>query len=178
MTKKETGSRKAGKGHNMEVERIRELLHLLEETRFAEVEIEQGDVRIRVARTSAQPAQAPIQVTAPALPAAAPAAAQAAEAGAASVGAGNFDVRIPPEPMPGKVITSPIVGTFYRAPAPDKPPYVENGGKVKKGQVVCIVEAMKLMNEIESEFDGTVAAILVEDGEPVEFGQPLMRIES
>jgi acetyl-CoA carboxylase biotin carboxyl carrier protein len=77
----------------------------------------------------------------------------------------------------GHVITSPFVGTFYRSPAPDQPSYVEVGTAVKKGQVLCIIEAMKLMNEIESEVAGKVAEVLAQNGQPVEFGQPLFRIE-
>jgi acetyl-CoA carboxylase biotin carboxyl carrier protein len=73
-------------------------------------------------------------------------------------------------------VNSPFVGTFYRAPSPESPPFVEAGAKVKKGQVLCIVEAMKLMNEIESEVDGTVAEIFVQNATPVEFGEPLFRI--
>ena len=83
-------------------------------------------------------------------------------------------------PDPSKhlqVVTSPFVGTFYRTPAPDQPPFVEVGAAVKKGQVLCIIEAMKLMNEIESEIAGTVLEILAENGQPVEFGQPLFRLE-
>ncbi len=78
---------------------------------------------------------------------------------------------------PGALVTSPFVGTFYRAPSPDSQPYVDVGTKVKKGQVVCIVEAMKLMNEIEAEAEGKIAEILVQNATPVEFGQPLFRIE-
>jgi acetyl-CoA carboxylase biotin carboxyl carrier protein len=77
----------------------------------------------------------------------------------------------------GSEITSPMVGTFYRAPAPDEPPFVEVGDRIRNGQTVCIIEAMKLMNEIESEFSGQVVEILVENGQPVEYGQPLMRIK-
>jgi acetyl-CoA carboxylase biotin carboxyl carrier protein len=77
---------------------------------------------------------------------------------------------------PGVLVTSPFVGTFYRAPSPDSPPFVDVGSKVKKGQTLCIVEAMKLMNEIEAEADGTVAEILVQNATPVEFGEPLFRI--
>ncbi|MFQ5508190.1 MAG: acetyl-CoA carboxylase biotin carboxyl carrier protein [Leptospirillia bacterium] len=160
----------------MDLKEIKELITFLEGTRFSEVEIESKGVKVRVAEPEPvqQVVAAPVQQAAP------PAApAQAPQAGEATPAAGGgYDVRIPSEPAPGKVIASPIVGTFYRAPAPDKPPYSEVGGVVKKGQVVCIVEAMKLMNEIESEFDGKVAAFLVEDGDPVEFGQPLMRIEA
>ena len=78
---------------------------------------------------------------------------------------------------PGFVVAAPLVGTFYRSPSPDSPPFVEVGSTVKKGQVLCIVEAMKLMNEIEAEVAGTVAEILVQNGSPVEFGQPLFRLE-
>jgi len=88
-------------------------------------------------------------------------------------------VTVSEQPTPektGNYVTSPIVGTFYAAPAPDKPPFVQIGDKVKKGQVVCIVESMKLMNEINSEFDGTVAAILAMDGEAVDFGKELIEI--
>jgi acetyl-CoA carboxylase biotin carboxyl carrier protein len=77
---------------------------------------------------------------------------------------------------PGALVTSPFVGTFYRAPSPDSPPYVDVGSKVKKGQVLCIVEAMKLMNEIEAEVEGVVAEILTQNATPVEFGQPLFRV--
>jgi len=136
----------------MELKDIKELISFLEKTAFAEVEVREGEVP-------------------------APAAPAAAVGPQAETRAPGYDVRIPPAPEPGRVIASPIVGTFYRAAAPDKPPYVEVGGTVKKGQVVCIVEAMKLMNEIESEFEGRIVAVLVDDGEPVEFGQALMRIE-
>ncbi len=81
-----------------------------------------------------------------------------------------------PADKPGAIVTSPFVGTFYRAPSPESPPFVDVGAKVKKGQTLCIVEAMKLMNEIESEVDGTVAEILVQNATPVEFGEPLFRI--
>lgn len=84
---------------------------------------------------------------------------------------------IPRETASGKVVKSPIIGTFYSAPAPGKPPFVSVGSDVKKGAVVCIVESMKLMNEINSDYDGKVAEIYVKDGESVEFDQPLMRLE-
>ena len=81
-----------------------------------------------------------------------------------------------PADKPGVLVTSPFVGTFYRAPSPESPPFVDVGAKVKKGQTLCIVEAMKLMNEIEAEADGTVAEILVQNATPVEFGEALFRI--
>jgi acetyl-CoA carboxylase biotin carboxyl carrier protein len=118
-----------------------------------------------------QAAPAAIHAAAPAMPAAAPVlhAAPAAPAPAAP--------RAEKPEKPGALVTSPFVGTFYRAPSPESPPYVDVGAKVKKGQVLCIVEAMKLMNEIEAEVEGTVAEILVANATPVEFGQPLFRIE-
>jgi len=154
----------------MDLKQIKDLIAYLESTAFAEVEVEQGEVRVRVVRQAR-----PQAASGPAVSAAQAAQAQAAEAAQGAGGA--YEVRIPEAPEAGRVVASPIVGTFYRAPAPDKPPYVEIGALVKKGQVVCIVEAMKLMNEIESEFEGRVTAILVNDGDPVEFGQPLMRVE-
>ncbi len=148
----------------MTLKEIKDLISFLDKTRFTEMEIEQEGIRLRL--TQDQP---PVVEPAPLVAQPAAVVAEAPK--------GGYDVRIPEEET-GKVIASPIVGTFYAAPAPDKPPYVQVGDTVKKGQVVCIVEAMKLMNEIESEFDGKVAAILVEEGKPVEFGQPLLRIEA
>jgi acetyl-CoA carboxylase biotin carboxyl carrier protein len=81
-----------------------------------------------------------------------------------------------PADKPGTIVSSPFVGTFYRAPSPESPPFVDVGAKVKKGQTLCIVEAMKLMNEIEAEVDGVVAEIFVQNATPVEFGEPLFRI--
>jgi len=155
----------------MDLKQIKALISFLDETRFTEVEIEQEGIRLRLSQDTA-----PVVVQAAAPVAAAPAAAPVAVAPAAEPATGGFDVRVPEEDN-GKVVASPIVGTFYSAPSPDKPAYAKVGDTVAKGQVVCIVEAMKLMNEIESEFSGKVTAILVEDGEPVEFGQPLIRIE-
>ncbi len=162
----------------MDLKEIKDLISFLDETRFTEVEIEQDGMRLRLSQDQPPVVMAPAAAPqAPAAPAAVQAPAPAPQASVPEAPAGNFDVRIPEEET-GKVVASPIVGTFYRAPAPDKPPYVQVGDTVKKGQVICIVEAMKLMNEIESEFDGKVAAILADEGEPVEFGQPLIRIEA
>ncbi|RKG54146.1 acetyl-CoA carboxylase biotin carboxyl carrier protein [Corallococcus sp. AB011P] len=110
----------------------------------------------------------PVEYAAPAAPRVAPAAALAAPTAAAPE---------KPAEKPGHQVTSPFVGTFYRTPAPDQPPFVDVGTVVRKGQVLCIVEAMKLMNEIESEVSGRIAEVLVENGRPVEFGQALFRIE-
>ena len=107
------------------------------------------------------PAPAPMPIVA-GVPASAPAAESASK---------------PAEPVSGNIITSPIVGTFYASPSPDKPPFVKVGDNVNAGDVVCIIESMKLMNEINSDFTGRVAEIYAKNGEPVEFGQKLMRIE-
>ena len=98
-------------------------------------------------------------------------------AAAAAPRAPALELEAKPEAKPGTIITSPFVGTFYRSPSPDSPPFVDVGTVVKKGQVLCIVEAMKLMNEIEAEAPGKVAEIMVPNATPVEFGQPLFRLE-
>lgn len=140
---------------------IRELADLLSETGLTEIEIEQDGLRVRVARSSlvnaavsAAPASAPRRPDDPANVSAEP------------------DLAIHPG-----AVTSPMVGTAYRAPEPGAPPFVEVGSEIKEGQTVLIVEAMKTMNQIPAPRGGTVTAILIEDGEPVEFGQPLIIIE-
>ncbi len=108
-----------------------------------------------------------------------PAPAPAAATQAATPSPALEDVPAAEEPaLDGHVLTSPIVGTFYAAPSPDSPPYVEIGGRIEKGQVVCIVEAMKLMNEIEADVSGTVSSVVPDNGDPVEFGAPLFVIRT
>ncbi len=154
----------------MDIRKVKKLMELLEDSDIAELEIKEGEESVRISRASSiAGAVAPPAVVAAPLPASAPAPTAASTPAAA-----------PAEPVAaesGNVVTSPMVGTFYRAPAPDSPPYVELGQQVKEGDVIGIVEAMKMMNQIESELSGAVTAILVEDGKPVEFGQPLVRIE-
>lgn len=154
----------------MDIRKVKKLIELLEESNIDEIEIKEGEESVRISRNSAQnlmAAHAPMYA-APA-PAPAPvAAAPAAEAPAAA-----------PEPAPvaaGHVVKSPMVGTFYRAPSPSSPSFAEVGQQVKVGDVICIVEAMKMMNQIEADKSGTIEAILVENGEPVEFDQPLFSI--
>jgi acetyl-CoA carboxylase biotin carboxyl carrier protein len=137
---------------------VRSLARLLEETGLSEIEIEEGGRRVRVARTLAG-AAAPIPVAIPHAPAVA-AVERATE----------------PAVHPGTVV-SPMVGSAYRAPAPGAKPFVEIGSRVKAGEVLLIIEAMKTMNQIEAPRAGAVIQILFEDGQPVEFGQPLMIIE-
>lgn len=147
-------------------ELVRELAQLLNETDLSEIEVEKGDLRVRVARTLTATVQVPAaasMMAAPA-PAAAPAAAPApsdAKAAAAHPGA----------------VPSPMVGTAYRRPSPDAKPFVEIGSVVKAGERVLLVEAMKTFNDIVAPRAGTVVAIMVEDGQPVEYGEPLLVIE-
>ncbi|MFT4862761.1 MAG: acetyl-CoA carboxylase biotin carboxyl carrier protein [Pseudohongiellaceae bacterium] len=148
----------------MDIRKVKKLIELLEESDIAEIEIKEGEEAVRISRlSSAAPAQMAYQPApvAPAPLAAAPAPAR--EAVAAPVVTGNN-------------VQSPMVGTFYRSPSPSTPPFVEIGTHVQVGDVVCIVEAMKMMNQIEADHAGVVEAILVTDGEPVEYDQPLIRI--
>ena len=146
----------------MDIRKVKKLIELLEASDIAEIEIKEGEESIRISRASNSTPVAP-PVAAVAAPPVAQLAAEVEAPTAASSSEGN-------------IIQSPMVGTFYRAPAPSSPPYVEVGQHVKVGDVVCIVEAMKMMNQIEADYAGVVAAFLIEDGEPVEFDQALIRI--
>ena len=141
----------------MDIRKIKKLIQMLQDSDLREIEVKEGEESVRIARgidtpsNSLQSTQANISPT-----------------------SNNQDIT---SISSGSSIKSPIVGTFYRKPTPDKPPYVELGDHVNTGDVVCIVEAMKMMNEIKSEFTGIVTAISVEDGEPVEFDQSLIIID-
>ena len=152
----------------MDIRKVKKLIELLESSDVAEIEIKEGEESVRISRNSPQTMMsAPQYVQAPA-PAAAPvAAAPASEAPAQESSAAQHK---------GDVIKSPMVGTYYRSPSPTSPAFIEVGKQVKVGDVICIIEAMKMMNQIEADKAGTVEAILVEDGEPVEFDQPLVSI--
>ncbi|RTL50636.1 MAG: acetyl-CoA carboxylase biotin carboxyl carrier protein [Rhodocyclaceae bacterium] len=147
----------------MDLRKLKTLIDLVQNSGISELEISEGEEKIRIAKHLTA---APTTVM---LPAAAPVAATAAAAPVAAAPVGNGL----PE---GHVVTAPMVGTFYRSGSPGNPPFVEVGQAVKEGDTLCILEAMKLMNEIESDASGTVKAILVENGQPVEFGQPLFII--
>jgi acetyl-CoA carboxylase biotin carboxyl carrier protein len=150
----------------MDIRKIKKLIELVEESGISELEISEGEESVRISRNSPVSA-APIQyAAAPAPVAAAPVAAApvAAEAAAPAVPAGHQ-------------VLSPMVGTFYGAPSPDAKPFVKVGQSVTAGETLCIVEAMKMMNQIEADKSGVVTAILVEDGQPVEFDQALVIIE-
>ena len=158
----------------MNQKEIQELLDLLIEKDIAEFELEHDGVRLRVKRSAAA---APVVASAPApLPLAAPPVAAAAPAATAPPIAASPALV---EDEPGIfLVCSPIVGTFFEASSPGAPPFVKQGDKVALGQVLCVVEAMKLMNEIEAEAAGVIAEILVASGQPVEYGQPLFKIRT
>ena len=148
----------------MDIRKIKKLIELLEESNVYEIEIKEGEEAVRISRGGA-PVAAPQVFAAPA-PVAAPTPAAAPAADAAPAEAA----------IAGHTVNSPMVGTFYQSPAPGAKSFVEVGQKVNVGDTICIVEAMKMMNQIEADKAGTIGAILVSDGEPVEFDQPLVTI--
>ncbi|MGM0594838.1 MAG: acetyl-CoA carboxylase biotin carboxyl carrier protein [Pseudomonadota bacterium] len=149
----------------MDIRKVKKLIELLEESGIAEIEIHEGEESVRISRNSqgapqlAAPAPAPVPA-----PAAAPTPAPESSDSASDVPSGHQ-------------VTSPIVGTLYRSPSPSAKPFVEVGQSVSVGDTLCIIEAMKIMNQIEADKAGVIKAILAENGEPVEFGQPLFIIE-
>jgi acetyl-CoA carboxylase biotin carboxyl carrier protein len=153
----------------MDIRKVKKLIELLEESNIDEIEIKEGEESVRISRNGAQAKQlvgAPYYAPPPPAPVA-PAPAPAAAA---------VPVAEPAAESSGHVVRSPMVGTFYRSPSPTSASFVEVGQTVKAGEVICIVEAMKMMNQIEADKSGTIEAILVESGEPVEFDQPLFSI--
>ena len=155
----------------MDLRKLKTLIDLVAESGIAELEITEGEGKVRIVKFSqtVQPQAYVAPVAAPLAAAPAPAPAAAAPAGAAAATAA-------PAAASGHVVKSPMVGTFYRAPNPGAAPFVEVGQSVKEGQPLCIIEAMKLLNEIEADKTGVIKEILVENGEPVEYGQPLFVI--
>ena len=151
----------------MDLRKLKKLIDLVEESGIAELEITEGEEKVRISRNSSANAPATAVVT----PATA-ASPTAPGAGAAAVASGEAGARQPE----GHVLKSPMVGTYYRAPTPGAKPFVEVGQTVNAGDTVCIIEAMKLLNEIEADHAGVIKAILVENGQPVEYGHPLMVI--
>ena len=150
----------------MDLRKLKTLIDLVADSTIAELEVTEGDSKVRIVKTPAATNQ-PMQYLQMPMQAQAAAAAPAVAAAPAPVE--------PPE-IEGNVVKAPMVGTFYRAPGPGKSSYVEVGTAVKVAEPVCIIEAMKLLNEIEAGFDGTIKEILVENGQPVEYGQPLFII--
>jgi acetyl-CoA carboxylase biotin carboxyl carrier protein len=155
----------------MDIRKIKKLIELLEESGIAEIEIKEGEEAVRISRmplASAHPHAMP----------------QFMPAAAAPLAAGSAVVAVPaaqsetPKPKPNEhVITAPMVGTFYASPSPAAKAFVEIGDEIKVGQVLCIIEAMKMMNQIEADRAGKIASIMARNGDPVEFGQPLFVIE-
>lgn len=156
----------------MDIRKVKKLIELLEESNISEIEIQEGEESVRISR---HPNGAPSQPMAMHQPAWGHPMPPQAPLPAAAPGESATEAQAPAQPA-GHAVTSPMVGTFYRAPAPGAKAFVEVGQSVKKGETVCIVEAMKMMNQIEVDQDGVVEAILVEDGEPVEFDQPMLII--
>ena len=142
----------------MDIRKIKKLIEMLQDSDMTEIEVQEGEESVRIVRGSVKPFEVKTTSVSPA---------------SVNVLSENNEVAANES---GSPIKSPIVGTFYRKPAPDKPPFVEIGSHVNAGDVVCIVEAMKMMNEIKSEFTGKVSAINIDDGEPVEFDQSLIVI--
>ena len=151
----------------MDIRKVKKLIEMLEASGIHEIEITEGEESVRISRQSSM--QPPMQYAAAAAPlpiAGAPAANTTEEA-----------AKMSPEPASGHVVTSPMVGTFYSAPTPNASSFAPVGTNVSAGETLCIIEAMKMMNQIESDVSGVVKEILVANGEPVEFGQPLFIIE-
>jgi acetyl-CoA carboxylase biotin carboxyl carrier protein len=150
----------------MDIRKVKKLIELLEESQIAEIEIHEGEESVRISRTGPAAAAPPVWYPPPAAPA--PVAAPAAA-----------DVPAPAEEPAGPAghsVTSPMVGTFYEAPSPGAKPFVEVGHTVNVGDTLCIIEAMKMLNQIEADKAGTITAKLVDNGQPVEYGQPLFVI--
>ncbi len=152
----------------MDIRKVKKLIELLEESGVAEIEIKEGEESVRISRHGPGAVTTYVQA-----PQAAPPAAAATPAPAAKAAAEEPD----PGPRPDTAVTAPMVGTFYGSAAPGAKSFVEVGSEVKVGQTLCIIEAMKMMNQIESDKAGKVVSVLVKNGDPVEFGQPLFIIE-
>ena len=148
----------------MDIRKVKKLIELLEESGIAEIEIKEGEESVRISRHGT--AQAPMQY------AAAPIAAPAPAAAATPAAEESAEDAMPS----GHVCKSPMVGTYYSCPSPEAPSFVQIGDTVSEGDTLCIVEAMKILNQIEADKSGTIKAILVENGQPIEFGQPLFVI--
>jgi acetyl-CoA carboxylase biotin carboxyl carrier protein len=166
MANKNPTKKPAAAGDSFTLDDVQDLIKVIEKSSVTHIEWTKGDERVVLSRGGA--VGTPIYAHAAPIAAAIP-------GSAAPAAKGDAKAEVKPD-KPGTVVTSPFVGTFYRAPSPEAAPFTDVGQKVKKGQTLCIVEAMKLMNEIECEVDGTVAEILVQNATPVEFGEPLFRI--
>jgi len=153
----------------VDIRKVKKLIELLEESGISEIEISEGEESVRISRYP-NPGTVSVQTVAAPAPATAPQAAAPANGNGPAAAAPAASTR-------GQQVTAPMVGTFYSGPAPGAKPFVEIGTEVKAGDTLCVIEAMKMMNQIESEVSGKVVSILVENGNPVEFGQALFLIE-
>ena len=144
----------------MDIRKIKKLIEMLQESDLKEIEVSQGDESVRILRSGLNETDANKVF-------------QQTEVYSAEP---NIEQKIEPKKIEGNIITSPIVGTFYRKPSPDKDPFIKVGDSVEQGDVLCIIEAMKMMNEIKSDYSGKIVSIDVEDGQPVEYGQHIITI--
>ena len=154
----------------MDIRKVKKLIELLEESNIAELEIHEGEESVRISRANQM--SAPVVTSTPAPVAAAPVVATPPPASPETAPAVSDDIEIS-----GHKVVSPMVGSFYRSPSPGSAPFVEVGQSVNVGDTLCIIEAMKLLNQIEADKAGTIKAILAENGEPIEYGQVLFVIE-
>ena len=145
----------------MDIRKIKKLIEMLQESDLKEIEVSQGDESVRILRSGLNETGANKVI-------------QQTEVYSAEP---NIEQKIEPKKIEGNIITSPIVGTFYRKPSPDKDPFIKVGDSVEQGDVLCIIEAMKMMNEIKSDYSGKIVSIDVEDGQPVEYGQHIITID-
>jgi len=145
----------------MDLRKLKKLIDLVQESGISELEVTEGEEKVKIVKSGGPPASqaGPAPVLAP------------------TTATAHVEAAPAPAEIPGHVVNSPMVGTFYRSPSPGSKPFVEVGDSVKSGDTVCIIEAMKLLNEIECDKDGVIKAILVENGQPVEYGEPLVIIE-
>jgi len=144
----------------MDIRKIKKLIEMLQESDLKEIEVSQGDESVRILRSGLNETGTNKVI-------------QQTEVYSAEP---NIEQKIEPKKIEGNIITSPIVGTFYRKPSPDKDPFIKVGDSVEQGDVLCIIEAMKMMNEIKSDYSGKIVSIEVEDGQPVEYGQHIITI--
>jgi acetyl-CoA carboxylase biotin carboxyl carrier protein len=160
----------------MDIRKIKKLIELLDESGIAEIEIKEGEESVRISRMP--PPSTVVHTMAPPQYAPAPAAAGLTSPSAAATAAQGPSEAAPPKPKTNEhVITAPMVGTFYASPSPGAKSFVEIGDEIKVGQVMCIIEAMKMMNQIEADKAGKLTSIMARSGDPVEFGQPLFVVE-
>lgn len=156
------------KANNVDIRKVKKLIKMLEESELAEIEIHEGEESVRISRSS-EHSKTTVHMPAVDLN-------SAKEVTTNNQNGKIVDDEGESKDADGHYIRSPMVGIFYTSPAPDKPPFIEHGAEVKLGDVVCIIEAMKIMNQIDSDINGVVTRILVENGDPVEYGQPLFLI--